>query len=338
VFAASLALFGGDAAAEKVWLRWTARLAPAVAALYNVLFLTTTNLARPVIGSLMMLTILIFAVWGFSEARERVLSVPHVGMLAGLATSVVGAVLGVLLGIRIANPDSGLPETLGGAHPATMVVGFLIPVGMAFSEWVMRPESADERAGRLGWLQIGLPFLGGVAVVLGILLDLLPLIMLSLPFEIIGLLIFLWRLLPAARRISWLSASPTRHGVVGLIFLVVNIAIFVYLISNYADDFEAAPRRLFLALDHSIFVGVLTMNIVGYIATLSRASRAAWMEHVVFAGSTGGIAAFLAGLLLDTDVLIRVGTPVLGVTLLFAIAVHVMGLRRTGQSSPVQPA
>jgi hypothetical protein len=327
VFAASLALFGTEASAQQEWLRWTARLAPAVAALYNVAFLTTTSIARPILGTLMMLTILAMAIWGFAQARGRLLSVPHIGVLAGLATSVIGAVLGVLLGIRIANPDSGLPESLGGAHPATMVVGFLIPVGMAFSEWVMRPDSATERAGRLGWLQIGLPFLGGVSIVLGILLDLLPLIMLSLPFELIGLLIFLWRLVPVARRVSWSSASPTRHGVVGLIFLVVNISIFMYLIVNYADDFEAAPRRLFLALDHSIFVGVLTMNIVGFIATFSMA-RPTWVDHVVFAGISIGVAAFVAGLILDTNVLIRAGTPVLGLSLLFAIVVHLAGLQR----------
>jgi hypothetical protein len=286
----------------------------------------------------MLLAIFTMAVWGFSQARRRVLSVPHVGMLAGLATSVVGAVLGVLLGIRIADPDSGLPESLGGAHPATMVVGFLIPVGMAFSEWVMRPDSVSVRSGKLGWLQIGLPFLGGVSVALGILLDLLPLIMLSLPLEIIGLLIFLWRLVPVARRVSWMSASPARHGVAGMIFLVVNIAIFVYLISNYAEDFEAAPRRLFLALDHSIFVGVLTMNIVGYIALFTSAERAAWVDHVVFAGSAGGIAAFLAGLILDTTVLIRVGTPVLGAALLFAVAVHLSGLLRTQHTATLRRA
>lgn len=326
VFAGSLALFGSEAAARQPLLRYTALSAPVVAATYNVAFMTTAGIARPVLGSLMTLVIVIFAVWGFSQARGRSLSVPHLGMLAGLATSVIGALLGVLLGLRVSNPDLNIAETVGEAHPATMVVGFLIPVGMAFSEWVLKPSSVQERATRLGWLQIGLPFIGGVSVVLGILLDILPLVMLSLPFEIVGAAIFVWRMLPLVRRASWLSVDTARHGAAAGMFLVVNIVIFVYLISNYAEDFEQTPRRLLLALDHSIFVGVLSLAIMGHVANLSRAARTPLIDHVIFGGIALGAALFVAGLLADMDPLIHAGTPLLGVALLVGIAVNVMAL------------
>ncbi len=324
VFAGSLTLFGPGSGRPPL-IVWTARLSPLVAAGYNVAFMTTTSVARPVMGTVMTAVIVVMAVWGFSQARGRALSVPHLGLLAGLATSVIGAVLGVLLGLRISNPDLGIAETIGEAHPATMVVGFLIPVGMAFAEWVMRPASAQDRAGRPGTLQIGFPFLGGVAVVLGVLLDVLPLIMLSLPLEIAGLAIFLWRLVPVARGVSWAGGSE-RHGVVALLFLVANITIFVYLISNYAEDFEATPRRLLLALDHSIFVGVLTVSILGWVSTLNRAARPPVVDHLVFGGATVGIGLFLGGLLADQNPLIHAGTPLLGLALLLGIAVHVAGL------------
>jgi len=83
--------------------------------------------------------------------------------------------------------------------------------------------------------------------------------------------------------------------VVGALFLIVNIAILTYTIPNYADDFAAASRRLVLALDHSIFVGVLTSAILGYIVTLSTAARPAWIDHVVFWGVMVGVAGFMAG-------------------------------------------
>lgn len=323
VFAGSLTLLGPGSDRSPL-IVWTARLSPVVAALYNVAFMTTTSVARPILGSLMTLVIVVMAIWGFSRARGRTLSVPHLGLLAGLATSVIGAILGVLLGLRISNPDLGIAETVGEAHPATMVVGFLIPVGMAFAEWVMRPGSAEERATRLGWMQIGFPFLGGVAVVLGVLLDALPLIMLSLPLEVAGLAIFLWRLVPVARGVSW-TGGTARHGVVALLGLVVNISIFVYLIGNYAEDFEATPRRLMLALDHSIFVGVLTVAILGWVATLNRAPRPPVLDHAVFGGVTVGVALFLAGLLADQNALIHAGTPLLGLAILLGIAVHLVG-------------
>jgi len=326
VFAAALALFGDEQSAGRPWLRYTALSAPLVAAGYNVAFATTTGVARPALGALMTLVIVIMAVWGFSQARGRVLSVPHLGVLAGLATSVVGAVLGVLLGLRASNPDLNIAETVGEAHPATMVVGFLIPVGMAFSEWVMNPSSAQVRAKRLGQVQIGLPFLGGVAVMLGVLLDVLPLIMISLPLEVAGLGVFVWRMLPSFRSTSWLSVDVARHGAAASVYLIVNIAIFVYLLANYADDFEAAPRRLLLALDHSIFVGVLTIAILGHVARLSTASRPSVVDHLVFGGATVGVALFVGGLLADVDALIHAGTPLLGAALLLGIVVHVVGL------------
>ena len=333
VFAGALALFGDAQSAGRPWVRYTALSAPLVAAAYNVAFATTTGVARPVLGTVMTAVIVLMAVWGFSQARGRSLSVPHLGMLAGLATSVVGAVLGILLGLRYSNPDLGISETVSEAHPATMVVGFLIPVGMAFAEWVLNPASTSVRAGRLGQLQIGLPFLGGVAVVLGLLLDILPLIMLSLPLEVAGLGIFVWRMLPLLRSTSWLSPDVARHGAVASIFLIVNIAIFVYLLGNYADDFEAAPRRLLLALDHSIFVGVLTMAILGHISRLSTASRPVVIDHLVFAGVTVGVGLFVGGLLADMDALIHAGTPLLGAALLLGIVVHVIGLLGSARSA-----
>lgn len=84
VFAASLVLFSSEASPA---MRLVARAAPLVALLYNLAFLTTTSLVRPALGALMLGVILVFAVRGFMQARGWALSVPHLGMLAGLATS-----------------------------------------------------------------------------------------------------------------------------------------------------------------------------------------------------------------------------------------------------------
>jgi hypothetical protein len=321
VFAASLWLFAKPGE-ERPAIRWIARAAPAVAFLYNVAFLTTDGIARPIFGTLMLVIIVVFFLWAAARARETPLSVPHLGILAGLATSVLGAVLGILNGVRLAQTDSSLPETLGDAHPATMVVGFLVPLGMAFAEWVMRPASIEDRAARLGQLQIGLPFVGAIVLVIGILIEADPLAALSLLFEVAGLAIFLWRLWPVARHISWLQANTARHGPPASLFLIVNIAILVYLISNYIDDFEAAPRRLALALDHSIFVGVLTNTILALLSTTLRTPRPEWVDHAVFWGVNIGAAGFVLGLLADVTPLLRVFTPLLGAAILLAIGVH----------------
>ena len=329
VFAASLAFFGSAEAERSGWVKQLARIAPAVALLYNIEFLTTAGMLRPAVGALMLLVILAFGWWGFMHAGGHVMSVPRLGILAGLATSVIGAVLGVLLGIYIANPTSGITPLVANAHPATMVVGFLVPVGMALSEWAIRPESLEERASLAGRLQILLPFSGGISLLIGTLAGVLPLVMLSLPLEIVGLAIYLARIVPRFGAVSWLAASPARHGVVAVLFLVVNIAILTYLIATYAaKNFEGAPPQLFLALDHSIFVGVLTNTVIAFVLKLSAASRPAWVDHVVFWGVAAGVVLFVGGLLGDSTPLIRVGTPVLGGAILLAIGAHVRGVVR----------
>ena len=332
VFAGSLWLFG-VAGEERNEMRWAARLAPFAALLYNVAFFTTEGMLRPVGGTLMMIAILVFFVWGVARARITQLSVPHLGLLAGLATSVVGALFGVLNGIRIAQTDSSLSERLGEAHPAVMVIGFLVPVGMAFIEWTVRPDSVHERATRAGQLQILFPVLGATALAIGILANAEPMIMLSLPLEVAGLIILLVRTVPTSRTISWVDGGLARHGVTATIFLIVNIALLVYLISKYIDDFEAAPRRMFLALDHSIFVGVLTNAILAMIALTLRTPRARWVDEAVFWGTNLGIAGFLIGLVSDTTPIIRVATPVLGAAILLAVAVHLLDAVRSRGSS-----
>jgi hypothetical protein len=325
VFASTLAIFGDSSAPS--WIRPLARLAPVAALLYGIAFMLTGGIMRPVAGTLMGIVILGFAAWTVMQAMRVTLSTPHVGILAGVLTSVLGATLGILLGVLIANPSSGLPPQLAGAHPATMVVGFLVPSAMALIEWVLDPDSIRRRASIAGWLQIGLPFLGGLAVSAGILTDTLPLVMLSLPLEVIGVLIFLVRVLPRFGLAHWLEAGPARHAAIAAPFLVVNIALFVYLIANYAADFNATPPRLFLALDHSIFVGVLTNSIIGLIMRTTPGRRPAWVDHFVFMAVVLGITGFVCGLIADQTPVIRVATPLLGAGVLTAIGVHSFGSR-----------
>ena len=324
VFAGSLALFGeGDE--DNRLIRYMAWAAPVVVLAYNVAFLTTTGMARPILGTVTLAIILVFFAWAVMRARVVTLSVPHLGVLAGLATSATGAVLGVLLGILLASPDSGISTTVQDAHPATMVVGFLVPVAMAFVEWVARPASVKERATRLGQVQVALPFAGGVILVVALLAEIDPLAGIATLFEIVGLAILIVRLGPTLVRVS-LSSGTARFAAFATPFFIVNIGLLTYLIANYIEDFEAAPTRLLLAMDHSIFVGVLTNLLVGWIVSMSGARRPAWVDSAVFWGLNLGVAGFIVGLIADSSPIIRVATPVLGLALLTAIVVHVRGL------------
>lgn len=293
---------------------------------YALTFLTTTGVIRPAVGAIVLLVIALTLIWLVRQLPGRTLSVPHVAVLAAVTMSIFGALLGVLLGYRLAAGSNVIPATAADAHPAAMVIGFLVPVGMAFIEWVLDPASLGRRASVLGWVQIALPFLGGMMAMIGLLASITPLVTLGLPFEVIGLVILVVRLRGPLMAGANLAADGTaRYGAVALVFLIVNITILVYLVVNFFSQNLPPPINVLLALDHSIFIGVMTNCILAVIAMFRR-PVSAMIGHVVFFGLNLGLIGFLAGLLMESTVLKQVSTPVLGIAILVAVAVNVMSL------------
>ncbi|MBM4409991.1 MAG: hypothetical protein FJ037_01455 [Chloroflexi bacterium] len=156
VIAAALWLFAlGDAPGKDAGLiRLLGYATPLTITAYSLAFLTTASVVRPLLGTLVGLVILATFVWTVRQAKGRTLSVPHIAILGSVLMSVLGAVLGVLLGLRLAGNES-IPESMGEAHPAAMVVGSLVPVGMAFIEWALDGKSVERKATLAGWIQVG---------------------------------------------------------------------------------------------------------------------------------------------------------------------------------------
>ena len=333
VIAAALWLFAlGDPAGKDARLvRLLGYATPLSITAYSLAFLTTASILRPLLGALVGLVILATFVWTLRQARGRTLSVPHVGILAAVLMSVIGAVLGILLGLRLAGNESITIRTAD-AHPAAMVVGFLVPVGMALSEWALDGGSILRRATRAGWFQIGLPVLGGIFVIIGLLLDIVPLVTFSLPFEVIGLIILIVRMRPALMATSFTSTTTGRHGFMALVYLIVNLGILVYLIAKYFSKEIDPPAHLLLALDHSIFIGVMTNGILALIMRFRRPVSAT-IDHLVFAGLNAGVAVFIVGLLAESAPLKQTATPIMGGAILLAIATAIPALRGATQDA-----
>lgn len=327
VIAAALWLFAlGDPAGKDASLvRLLGYATPITITAYALAFLTTASVVRPLLGTLVALVILTTFVWTLRQARGRTLSVPHVAILGAVLMSVLGAILGILLGLRLAGNEA-IPERMGEAHPAAMVVGFLVPVGMAFIEWALDGKSVERKATLAGWIQVGLPVLGGVLVIAGFLLDSIALIMFSLPFEVIGLIILVVRMRPALMSTSFTATTTVRHGFMAQIFLIVNIALLVYLIGKYFSKELDPPMGTLLALDHSIFVGVMTNGILAFIMRFRR-PVAAMVDHLVFVGLNAGFAVFVVGLIAESAPLKRTGTPVMGLAILLAVVTGIPALR-----------
>jgi Zn-dependent membrane protease YugP len=60
------------------------------------------------------------------------------------------------------------------------------------------------------------------------------------------------------------------------------------------------------------------------ILVLDQAARGSWISHLVFWGVNLGLLVFVVGLIVDTPEIKRIGAPVMGVTLLIALAILAM--------------
>jgi hypothetical protein len=339
VFAAALWLFGGTPG--EGWRDTLARSLPAATIVgvvtYNLAFLLTTSSGRPTVGGIMLLVIVGWVVWIFGSMKGSVLSVPRLGILAAVTTLSIGGLLGVLLGIMIATGNDILPGDAYASHPATMVIGFLVPVGMALAEWHVRPELLDQRATRAGWLQVGLPFIGGICVTAGLLADAPPLISVSLPFEVIGVGIFVKRVWPGLRNVDGERATPGFVASPTVVWLVLNIIFFIYLIARFQGDFDLVRVGLILALDHMMFIGVMSNSLFAQVRAANPQAKATAVR-VLFMAMNIGLAGFVVGLLADITILKQLFTPIMGLGILHGITLFLLAFTRGGGDPAPAPA
>lgn len=327
VFAASLWLFGVGATSSEVRtarvLTW---LSVVILPVFALTFAFTYDDPRAVLGTCALAAIVGMFGWVVVRARRVVLTAVHLGFLAAVATSVVGGVIGVLLATEIATGRDVVADGGSDAHPATMVVGFLIPVGMSLAEWGLRGR-ALEPAGRLGTMQVALPFVGGLLLMVGLLLDVDALPPLATLIELGGVGIFFKRMWTPIRSVAWDERSPGRYAAASAVAIIVNIVFLNYLVAANDGDINVVPTHQILALDHTMFVGVLTNAIFALllVATLDR-TRWAGLDSIVFVAMNLALVGFVVSLLAEATWLMRVATPVLGLAILAGLLDRTLAL------------
>jgi hypothetical protein len=284
--------------------------------------LTTSSIQRPIGGTLAFIAIVWMFLWVLRAHGERPWTVDEFGMALALFFLVIGAILGVALGLQLADVDVVAPEnaeSLGAAHPAAMVIGYVILAGVALVEWLLRggpgPRLSEARAGAVQMLLI---FLAGLLGMLGLLLDNDAMLQANVPLEVIGIGILIWRLRAFLAPAKWRGSIPgimARTAVVGLILGVALLAYVVSLFVGGAEFEEVAPWLV--AMDHINFIMVMTNLIFAMLAMASVVSSTA--NQVVFWGSNVGVLGFAVGIFTESSTLKRIFTPVLGLALLYGI-------------------
>jgi len=321
VFAAALWLFGAGAGEGETRAgRFLARTSLVVLPGFGLTFAFTYEEPRAVIGGLALTVIVGMFAWVLARFRHVEPTTVHLAVVAAIATSVAGGVLGVLLATEIATGRNVLTDGGSDAHPATMVVGFLIPIGMALAEWGLWPAGRLEPAGRAGTLQVALPFAGGLLLMVGLLLDVDALPPLATLIELAGVVVFFRRLWGPIRGARAGARGPGRYAAMSAAAIVGNIIFLNYLVAANGGDIDLVADHQLLALDHMMFVGVLTNAIFALLLVALGGTRWPRVDDIAFVGMNVALVGFIVSLLGEWTWLMRVATPVLGLSILAGLA------------------
>ena len=294
--------------------------------IYIAAFYSGNLPARAIGGTALLVAVLWVFVWvwrTWSAAR----TLPGLAVALGLTTFTYGAVIGVLIQIEKATNTSIFNGDAIGAHASAMVFSYLILVAMGLIEW---------RALGTTWLPWG-GLIQLLALFSGGLLLTVTLLFLSadavqaaggiyLLLQLIAVGLFIGRVLPAVLR-----GDGGRHLKAASLFVIVAIAIFLYLIFLFiqSGDPNAINFNLLKASDHAAFIGVITNVVLALILarTAGTVDRApSWVATLGFWAMNLGLLVFIVGLGQDIAEIKRIGAPVMGIGILLVLYVLAMRL------------
>jgi hypothetical protein len=286
---------------------------------------TTESIQRPIGGTLAFIAMVWMFVWVMRAKRGDTWNVAEFGMGLALAFLVFGAVLGVLLGLQLADINVVAPENaqrLGDSHPGAMVAGYVVLAGLALIEWLFPgreiPKMTESKS---GIIQMLLLFVAGILFVVGFLLDIEALYQLAVPLQIVGSIVLLTRFRKHLGPTQWGGAVINRFVRTPFIGLIVVVGLIAYLVSQLSSGAEFEEfLPVALAMDHVNFLMVMTNLIFAMMVVGTAASETA--GKVVFWGVNLGLVGFVAGLITENSALKRVFTPILGLALLYGIWIY----------------
>jgi hypothetical protein len=297
--------------------------------IYVFAFYTGNFVLRALGGTALLIAIAWLLVWLWRQflAGERTL--PRLAVTLGVTSFGYGALIGVLIQISLASGRMLLPGDTIGAHASAMTFGYLVLVAMGLIEWRILGTRDLPRA---GVIQIGALFLGGLTISVSLLAGAAQagggIYLLT---QLVAVILFAVRIWPSSFRVDWAAANPIRHFAASSIWVVFALVLFMYIVFTFISsgatntDPGAAPPialNILIASDHSAYIGIVTNIVLGLLAVLLlRSQTRSWIAQVVFWGVNLGLLVFVIGLIVNTAEIKRIGAPVMGTTLLIALAI-----------------
>jgi predicted membrane protein len=329
VIGVALLMFGEDSGPDDV--RSATRLAQAVVGatvIYVIAFATTTGIFRPIAGTLMLVVVVWAFLWVTARRRRTEPTVASLGLYLALVSLVLGAILGVLLGLFIAEGevpglDTETASNVGAAHPAAMLAGYLLLAGIAIAEWRLSDRPALQSESRSGVAVAWGLFVAGILFNLALILDQEALIQVASLLQVVSIVGFAVRMRSHLVPSAWRGAGVSLYAKFSVVYLVLGVALLVYVVQLFVSgeldpETGEGPVGVLIAFDHAMFLGVMTNALFAGLA-IGLAYDAA--QRLVVWGVNIGVAGFIVGLVSDQAVLKRIFTPLLGVALVTAVVV-----------------
>jgi len=300
VLGVAIWMFGGSGGA----LTRNVAITGVTTAAYVLAFWSGNFAARAVFGAIELLVI--YAWWWWVIARARAegfgrIDTPKLSVALGLTTLVIGSTIGVIVQVMFAtNNVSDVTGQSIGAHAAAQVGGYLVLVAAGIAEWWLvgagRPRSLAAS------VQVGALFVGGLLLAIGIYTNVAPLLGIATLFQVIGIVIILVRFGRRAAGASWTAPTGMRHIAASLLFLVIGLVLEILLVKEAvsapagAQGGPPGSAGLNHALDHAMFVALMTNALFGSILMLTANGPRTWpwADHVIFWGLNLGAASFIA--------------------------------------------
>jgi hypothetical protein len=329
VIGVSILMFGGEADQESA--SKVVRAAITATSLYVLAFATTTGVLRPIAGTLMLVAIVYAFAWVLARRRTAPRTVSALGLFLAFVSLVIGAILGVLLGLFIANGslpgmDAEMAGNLAGAHPPAMLAGYLLLAGFAIAEWRLSPSPALASASKAGSATAYGLFVAGLLFNIAIIFDLDPLIQLASLLQVIAVIVFIVRMWPNLKPAAWQTGGPETFARWSVVYLAVGIALLVYLVqlfvSGEIDPDAGEGTNILIAFDHALFIGLMSNALL---STVGAGRRWDGAQRIIVWGVNIPLAGFLIGLMSESAPIKRISTPIMGAALLYAIYLNLTG-------------